>query len=173
MILARVDAGLEVTTKTPVRLEEIVFEVISKLEVLGRQKNVKVRLILSETAQGSEDDLYLLQADSDLLRILIKNLVENAIKYSPFGKIVEVKLGGDREWISIQVTDFGPGIPKDILPKIFERFYRGPNPGNTATQGAGLGLAIAQRIAEIHEGTLIAESTIGDHTTFTAHIKRI
>jgi len=174
LILARVDTGSAIITKAPVRLEEVVLDVISKLEILGRQKDVKIRLLLSEepSTQSVDEDLFLVQADSDLLRVLVKNLIENAIKYSPPGKVAEVKLRADTEWIHLQVTDHGPGIPDEIIPKIFQRFYRGPANQNSQLPGAGLGLAIAQRIAEIYAGKVEVKSTLGVETTFTVHIKK-
>jgi heavy metal sensor kinase len=169
LILARVDAGSGVLEKSPVHLEEIVIEVASKLESLARQKQVKIRLLLPESPLAS------VYADSDLIRILIKNLVENAIKYSPPENVVEVKLDSinlpDSSSVKLNVTDFGPGIPKEMIPKIFERFFRGKPAENSQIPGAGLGLAIAHRIAEIHESEIQVDSTLGVKTTFSLQIK--
>jgi signal transduction histidine kinase len=174
LILARVDTGTAIIAKGPVQIEEVVIDVISKLEILGRPKDVKIRLLLSEKGQPQPlgENLFLVQADSDLLRVLVKNLIENAIKYSPPGQITEVNLQGDAQEIHLSVKDFGPGIPAEIIPKIFQRFYRGPASAHPQLPGAGLGLAIAQRIAEIYGGSVEVHSIVGVETTFTAHIKK-
>jgi heavy metal sensor kinase len=171
LILARVDAGSAVVTKEPLQVEEIVFDVISKLEVLGRPKGVKIRFILGES-NLTEGSSFSTQGDSDLLRILFKNLLENALKYSPPDQIVQVSLQEDLHWIYLEITDRGPGIPKEILPKIFERFYRGPIPDPSQAKGAGLGLAIVQKIAEVHGGKVEVRSVPGQETTFQVKIKK-
>jgi signal transduction histidine kinase len=167
LVLARVDVGSGVVLKESTRFEEIVLDVISKLEVLGRQKGIKIRFLIDES-----QDLFSLQADSDLLKILVKNLIENAIKYSPSHEIVQVKLHADSNWIFMEVTDHGPGIPPELHSKIFDRFFRGPRNESNSASGAGLGLAIVQKIAEVHDGKVRIESQVGHGTTFFVQIKK-
>jgi heavy metal sensor kinase len=163
LILARVDAGSAIIIKEKVQVDEIVLDVISKLEVLGRQKGVRIRLNL--------DEPFSTLADSDLLRILIKNLLENAIKHSPPQQVVEVALKNQKESFQLSVTDHGPGIPQEILPQIFNRFYRGPASSNETSQGAGLGLALVQKISEVHGWSVTVQSNPHQDTTFTLQIK--
>ena len=104
--------------------------------------------------------------DPDLLGRVMLNLLDNAIKYSPAGGLVEVELahvGGD---YAISVVDEGPGVPAELRERVFERFFRADSARAradvTATEGAGLGLAIARRIAIAHGGRLeLAESRPG------------
>lgn len=159
LILARVDAGSSILVKTDLRLEEIILEVIERLEPIARPKKVKIRFNLV-------NDPYLFQADSDLIRILVKNLVENAIKYSYDENLVEVLLEFAEKLITLRVTNQGPPISEEILPRIFERFFRGPE-SSSKTLGAGLGLAIAKKIAEIHQGKILATSSSQDGIVFT------
>jgi signal transduction histidine kinase len=174
LILARIDAGTSILTKGAVYFEEIILDVISKLEPLARKKEVKIRIIFPEEPSSHLDspDPFLVQADSDLLKVLIKNLVENAIKYSPPNQVVEVKFHLDTDWAFFEVTDHGPGIPHALLSKIFERFFRGPHSDTHLISGAGLGLAIAKRIAEIHGGKIEVVSTPGERTTFHLQMRR-
>ncbi len=168
LILARVDTGSEVINQGLVQVDEVVFEVISKLEVLAKKKDVKIRFNLEEKQENS----FQLHADFDLLKILVKNLVENAIKYSPSDQIVEVLLKGETDRIQLDVTDYGPGISPEVLPKVFDRFYRGPNKEGASLPGAGLGLAIAKRITELYKGKISVSSIPGEKTKFTVEIKR-
>jgi signal transduction histidine kinase len=183
LILARVDVGSAVIVKDKIQLEEIVFEVISKLEILARLKNIKIRfnLMPEENSSQTESPSFSTQGDSDLIQVLIKNLIENAIKYSPSHQIVEISLTCENENVVFSISNTGPGIPPVIISKIFDRFYRGPLPEHSGSdascdhhriQGAGLGLAIVQKIAEIHEAHVSVSSSPGQTTTFTLKIKK-
>lgn len=168
LILARVDAGSSVLAKSLTRLDEVVLDVITQLESMSRQKEVKIRMNLS-------GDLFVVQGDTDLLRVLIKNLIENAIKHSPAKQVVEIRLRSSQEWLDLEVTDHGCGIAPLVLPRIFERFYRGPERPETSqkeTQGAGLGLAIAKKIAELHNGEIKVSSIPDQETTFKVKMRR-
>jgi two-component system sensor histidine kinase QseC len=89
--------------------------------------------------------------DAAALAILIRNLVDNAIRYTPPGGRVEVSVATREDGITLTVTDNGPGIPELERARVFERFYRAPGSGG---QGCGLGLSIAQRIAELHGASI-------------------
>jgi signal transduction histidine kinase len=93
--------------------------------------------------------------DADRIRIVIRNLLENAIKYSlPESRAVEISAAENGERISISVSDNGPGIPEDDLPNLFEPFFRVDRSRSRKTGGYGLGLSIAKRIVEAHGGTI-------------------
>ena len=79
------------------------------------------------------------------LRSLLDNLIENALRYTPEGGVVDVRLLHERGRIAVEVVDTGPGIPQELLPRVFDRFFRVPGNGST---GSGLGLAIAQAAAQ-------------------------
>lgn len=107
-----------------------------------------------------------LNADSELLRQAINNLLNNACKYTPAGGRVQLKLVIRSHRVSIQVEDNGIGIPSDDLPHIFDRFYRVDVARSRQTGGFGLGLAIARQIIEAHGGLISVESTLAQGTTF-------
>ena len=110
------------------------------------------------------------RGDPDLLGRLLLNLLDNAIKYSPSGATVEVMMTDEPGKHIISVVDQGPGIALDAVESIFERFYRGDaarvRAEGSVTDGAGLGLAIARRIAVAHGGTLVVVSSRPGRTEF-------
>jgi signal transduction histidine kinase len=116
----------------------------------------------------SEVPANAVEAHFDRERIvqLVTNLTGNALKFTPRGGQVAIRLTNSPEGAIIEVHDSGPGIPPNELPRIFERFYRGTNTGEARASGSGLGLAIARSIIEMHGGSVEVESTIGDGSLF-------
>jgi signal transduction histidine kinase len=104
-------------------------------------------------------------ADPDRLRQVLANLVANAVRYSPPGAPVLVEVGrepgAEAERALVTVADQGPGIPADLLPRLFERFAPGPG-----SNGLGLGLYLANRIAAAHGGSLTVDTALGKGTRF-------
>ncbi|RKG72277.1 GAF domain-containing protein [Corallococcus exercitus] len=113
--------------------------------------------------EGPEELVTL--ADPDRVRQVLENLVANALKHSPPGRPVDLRLEAqprpEGPWVRVSVSDQGTGIPAELVPMLFERFTRGP--GST---GLGIGLFLARRIAEAHGGTLEVASTSGTGTRF-------
>ncbi len=105
-------------------------------------------------------------ADIGLVERALSNLIDNAIHYTPGGGQVRVRLDNREQEVCVEVEDTGPGIPEDDLPHIFERFYRVDKSRDRDKGGAGLGLAIAKTILELHDRPLQVESTVGEGTTF-------
>jgi signal transduction histidine kinase len=89
---------------------------------------------------------------------ILGNLLANALRYTPEGGKVQVKLEWGAKTVRLNVCDSGPGIPPEALPHIFERFYRADKSRSRSEGGTGLGLAIARQLAEAHGGTLVAEN---------------
>ncbi len=116
-----------------------------------------------------EPDLPPIQCDADRIVQVVTNLISNAIKFTPQGGEIRVLVRRRDEHILIQVSDTGLGIPRESLPKIFERFYRVRRPGKEI-QGTGLGLAIASRIVTGHGGRIEVESEPNEGTTFTVSL---
>ena len=143
-------------------------------------REVELDLVCLEVVRQSRDlrpdvtlglrhhDQVTVMGDRDQIRQMVLNLVENAVKYTPSGGEVALSLHKDSTHASITVSDTGPGIPADILPHIFERFYRGNH--RSMMGGTGLGLAIADRIARSHGGSIDVESKEGAGSTFTVNI---
>ncbi|RZA29174.1 MAG: HAMP domain-containing histidine kinase [Proteobacteria bacterium] len=128
----------------PVNPRATVIEVFNFMERVAEQHKVLLGLRI-------EDDVGRWSFDRGALFTLLKNLLENAIQHSPAGTLVALHVGST----GMSVKDHGSGIPTDLLPRIFERFWRGPE---RREKGAGLGLAICQEIASAHGWTLEAIS---------------
>jgi signal transduction histidine kinase len=108
-------------------------------------------------------------ADPDRIRQCIENVLSNAIRHSPHGADVNVfvraQATGDGDWGVVEIHDQGPGIPAEILPRIFDKFVSG-----SKSSGLGLGLYLAKRIAVAHGGDLTADSTAGLGARFTLRL---
>jgi two-component system, OmpR family, sensor kinase len=146
LYLAHAEAGREIARR-PVELDELCLEVVYQARTL--RDDVSVRF--------SHEEQVTVSGDRDLLKQLVLNLVDNAIKYSPDGGEVTVSLYEHSGRAEIIVADQGPGIPEDQLGKIFERFYRVSSDGSRTVGGAGIGLAISRWIAQVHGGDIRAE----------------
>jgi two-component system sensor histidine kinase CpxA len=100
-----------------------------------------------------------MHGDREVLRRAVENVVRNAIRYTPAGTSVDVQFDATSGAARISVRDYGPGIPEEALPKIFQPFFRVDDSRHTAAGGVGLGLAIASRAIGLHHGKLWAENT--------------
>jgi two-component system sensor histidine kinase SenX3 len=154
--LSRVEAGGDLF-RSMVDLDALLVEAADRGRVVGEVKEIEI--VVHET------DIHI-EADASQLAMAVKNLVDNAVRYSEGGK---VELAADRigDLIRITVADQGIGIPSDELSRIFERFYRVDKGRSRATGGTGLGLAIVRHVVENHGGHVNVESELGVGTTFT------
>jgi signal transduction histidine kinase len=105
--------------------------------------------------------------DSRLVGRVLNNLINNALRHTPPGGEVEVRLSREGDSARVEVIDTGEGIPADDLPYIFDRFYRSEKSRSRSTGGAGLGLAIARGVVEAHGGIIEVESRRGQGAKFT------
>lgn len=148
--LARADAGQFSTHFEPVYLDDIIADSVRSISVLARAKNVRIDV--------STNGEMPMNADETLLRRLVVNLLDNAVKYNRDGGSVRVTSEASNGHYKLQISDTGTGIPTDERDLIFQRFYRADKSRSrsleTRTSGAGLGLAIASWIAEIHNGKI-------------------
>ena len=157
-LLARADAGHLVVQQKPLYLEDVVDDVARGVRPLADRRGVRVALtnVIEAPVVG----------DADLLGRVLLNLLDNAIKHSPDGSTVEVGMTRRNGECEVAVIDSGPGIPDEARGRVFERFFQvdaaRARPDVTQTSGAGLGLAIARRIAEVHGGRVeLVESRAG------------
>ncbi len=169
LLLARVDAGIDSLSFQQLRGDELLMDIVARLEIYARRKNVNVKLNLRAEDEGANP--FEFKGDPELLQCLIRNLLENAIKFAPEGSDIQVSAKDEPDSVVIEVADQGPGIPEELLPKVFERFYRAEGTRDKVS-GVGLGLPIAKRIAEVHGGSLGVASQPGAGTTFEARIKK-
>jgi heavy metal sensor kinase len=161
LVLARADAGGYPVRAVDLDLGEMVDECRRAVDVLARERGVRIRW-----TAGAERPF---RGDEDLLRRLVVNLLQNAIHHTPPGGSVEVAVEDRAGSAAIRVSDEGPGIAAADQARIFERFVRLDEARTRA--GSGLGLAIARWIAEVHGGTLLLESTGPGGSTFCADLK--
>jgi len=158
LLLAQAESGKLSLDLKPVDLDALLLEVFQEMHILA---GGKVRLKVANI-----DEMQVL-GDRDRLKQVLLNIVANAIQYTPAGGEVILGLSRIGEQARIVIHDTGPGIPKEDLPYIFERFYRAEKARTRSkTSGFGLGLSIAQWIVENHEGTIKVESEEGHGTTF-------
>lgn len=101
-----------------------------------------------------ESDDQPLRADRDKLRVIVDNLVSNAIKYAPTGSCICLRARAERRRMLIEVADTGPGIPPELAPGLFEAFVQGPPPEGSAVKGSGLGLSIVRELVALHGGSV-------------------
>lgn len=156
--LARIEAGRLRLRLMPVNIPEMVRESVEAFRGAAHERGI---LLQGDCAT----DLAPLDADRDKLIQILTNLIQNAIKFTPPGGRVQVgcQLDGDRG-VQFRVRDTGPGIPAAESERVFEKFYRGAStPANT--HGAGLGLAIARSLVELHGGRIHVENTHGAGTS--------
>ncbi|HEV8540421.1 MAG TPA: HAMP domain-containing sensor histidine kinase [Nitrospiraceae bacterium] len=157
--LSKMDAGMMAYRLASTDLKEIAETSLNKVRLMAEGK--QVRLVLE-----SRHKPFLVPTDRMRIEQVLDNLLSNAVKFSPSGGVVRVRLDLDRTHTlaRVEVSDSGPGIPPDSLPRIFDRFYQGPIVAQ-GVAGTGLGLALAKKVVEGHGGRIWAVSDLGKGTT--------
>ncbi|RYD35968.1 MAG: HAMP domain-containing protein [Verrucomicrobiaceae bacterium] len=160
-LLTRADARQFTLTRETVALHDLVRDAASEAEILGQATHLQVALHLCGPV--------IISADRHRLRQLLLNLTDNAVKYNRPGGHIAYTLETDGAWVTVTVESGGRGIPPDELPQIFNRFFRSIDYRGTGQEGVGLGLSIAQLIAEAHGGRITAAS-VPDRTSLCLHL---
>jgi signal transduction histidine kinase len=164
--LARADAGCYPLHQSHFYLDELVRETAHAAQILAERKEVSV-----DVSAALETPF---RGDEDLLRRMLLNLLDNAIKFTPAGGNVRVSLARSNSSCDIIVVDSGTGIPCEAQAHIFERFYRADKARSRAESnegsGAGLGLSIARWVAEAHDGRLELRQSDESGTIFVASL---
>ena len=144
----------------PVRLDQVVSQVLDEHRLQAQARGLRTELRL---------DLVTLNADADKLRVVVDNLVSNAIKYSPEGGTISLALAGGKAKVTLDVIDSGPGIPPEDQERIFDWFFRGEHGHHGRVLGSGLGLAIAREFVIAHRGRIevVNEGAAGAHFRVT------
>jgi two-component system OmpR family sensor kinase len=148
LTLARQEPGTSRKAQQPVDLVALAHNVVADLAPAANIKNIDLG-IQTETSA-------IIHGDGDALRVLLGNLVDNAIRYTPDGGTVDVSIHADGQATSISVEDTGPGIPDSDLDRVFDRFYRVPG---ARVEGSGLGLAIVRQIADANDAQVTLRNT--------------
>jgi two-component system OmpR family sensor kinase len=147
LTLARQEPGAFAPARQPVSLGELVRSVIADLALAADEKGIDLGLLHAASAT--------VDGNPDALRILLSNLIDNAIRYTPPGGRVDVSILADAQGAALVVEDNGPGIAETDMDRVQDRFYRVPG---TQTQGSGLGLAIVKQVAQVHSATLALQN---------------
>ena len=159
--LSLADAELRPTHRTQVDFSTLCADAAEIISALGEPRSVSVRADVLPDVHVT--------GDAHKLKQVLLNLGDNAVKYTSAGGRVSFHLREEDGHALLQVTDTGIGIAADELPRIFDRFYRA-RPVNGGARGAGLGLAIAKRVVEVHHGSIAVTSSLGAGTTFTVKL---
>lgn len=174
LLLSEAEAGKLEFNPAPVDLVQLCWSLVADLKMAGNhQNNITFNLSCDSTAplnntvssEGSKEKSTQYVLDEKLLRYTLKNLLSNALKYSPQGSPIRFELTCHQNQVVFQIQDQGMGIPSEAIPRLFESFYRASNVG--IIQGTGLGLAIAKQCIDLHAGQITVDSSVGTGTTFT------
>jgi len=148
--VTRAEGDPSATRLEPLQLGELLRSVVDDCRVDADARGCSIGV-------NGEVDLTL-RGDRELLRRAVENVVRNAIRYTPRGSTVDVKMESAGHNARISVRDCGPGVPEELLPKIFQPFFRVDDSRDSSTGGVGLGLAIAYRAISVHHGRLWAQN---------------
>lgn len=158
--LARINRQELVSRFKPISCQTIIQKQIDLYKPLAQESSIEIKMEIDT----SKD---IVKADEQSLEQALGNIIHNAIKYNrPQGKVV-IRLREMNGHLAIDIEDTGIGIPPEHLPYIFDQFYRVPQTGRGMTKGSGLGLSIAKKIIEAHDGRIEVKSTPGEGSTFT------
>lgn len=158
LVLARVESGEEKLDLRPQLVRHLLAEAASSLQESARAANVE--LVVEDVPDWS------VMADGYAVHQVFANLISNALRYAANGKKIVVGAQEKPDGVEFFVRDFGPGIPSEHLPRIFERFYRVDKARSRESGGTGLGLAIVKHIVLNHGGSVRVESSVGHGSTF-------
>lgn len=163
LTLARFDDGNLKLLKEHLDLHELAEEAVVSLSEFAKERRVSV---------GVEGDSTLAPADPEYIRLVIANLVENAIKYSGPDTEVRLTTRNEIDQAILEVADTGQGIPASAIPHLFDRFFRVESARAAENSGSGLGLAITKEIVEAHGGSVEIESELNVGTRFTVRLPK-
>jgi signal transduction histidine kinase len=157
--ISRLESGTMkfITEKTDAT--KMIKEIAETMQVSADLKRIKIN---SDIQKGIPD----LMIDQERIKQVLMNLVDNAIKFSPDGSMIQIKARKEKEDVVFEVQDFGRGIPKNKQKKIFERFYQVDSGIDRKFGGVGLGLTISKKIIDTYGGQIWVDSTLGKGSSF-------
>jgi two-component system CheB/CheR fusion protein len=154
--ITRIEMGRLPLKRAPVDIPALIGEIATLFQARAGQKSIQIEKHLSPEVQS-------LDLDRDRIAQVLMNLLDNAIRFTGTGGWVRISVQKSADQVRFGVSDSGPGIPEDQLPHVFERFWQAKH---RQYMGTGLGLYIAKSIVTAHRGTIGAESTVGQGSTF-------
>jgi len=161
-LLTHADSGYVKLKKEALRLDQLVRDLHEDMVILAEPTGVQVQLTAC--------DELMVMGDAHRLRQLLLNLADNAVKYNETGGSISMSLCRTGDEAQFIMANTGPGISPEILPRVFDRFFRGDPAHGANVEGCGLGLSIARWIAGAHDGTIEIESTPSKLTTVTLRL---
>jgi len=161
--LSKLEAREKKPNPEPFSIAELLQDIYHKYKILAEPKGIDLQL-------NFINDLPYVYADISMIERVIQNLIENSIKFTPEGGIVEIDLIKEKDLVTVKVSDSGCGIEQNELSTIFDRYNQGSSFNITNKDGLGLGLAIVKKILEVHNTGIHVESSEGKGTTFSFSI---
>ncbi len=162
LTLASVEEG-EPADRTRVDLGPVLRELADDMTMTIRQADLMFQVVVPE-------HLPCVQVNTDQIRMAVRNLLDNAIKYSHPGGTIALSARSDEQVLEVEVADNGIGIPSDALPHVFERFYRADRARARKLGGAGLGLALVRAIVQANDGTISVASRVNEGSQFVLRL---
>jgi two-component system sensor histidine kinase GlrK len=156
--LSKLEAGIAAFQFLKADLAPLITRVIREIEPLAEAKGIRIKRDIQESPRVSMDTERILQ--------VLRNLLGNAIKFTPQGGVIEISLQAKDGVVEVCVSDTGPGIPEEQTAIIFDKFRQAVHEGSRKIQGTGLGLAIVKQIIQSHGGRVWVESAVGRGSTF-------
>jgi signal transduction histidine kinase len=152
LMLARFGHGRRFLAEAIIPINDIALEAVEHASLLAHHHGVTLGLRLHDP--GPDDREAMVRGDSELLRVVIDNLIRNAVQFSRMKDRVDVAVEITGSWVVLSVRDNGPGIPEEYLERVFDRFVQAPTVPDAGRRGTGLGLTIAKGVVDLHGGEI-------------------
>jgi len=162
ILLSKFDASEAELKMAPVRLGLLIKDISDLFRILAEQKNIALNIDPYQETVVMGDKMRLQQ--------LFTNLIDNAVKFTPEGGSIRIRVEKNMDFVQVKVMDTGIGVPKEEQENIFKRFYRVDKSRSRDTGGVGLGLSIADWIANAHHGRIEVDSELNRGSTFTVYL---
>lgn len=164
--LVRLETGKLRLKIEPIDVNDFLRGLVTAVKRVAEDKGIKV---LCDVALEVEK----IRADPDKLEKVFLNLLFNSVKFTPAGGTIALTATPDGDHVLLKVSDTGVGIDPNHLPYIFDRFWQADDSANRKFQGTGIGLALVKELVEAHQGTVVAQSQLGEGTTITVRIPQV
>lgn len=167
--LSQIEGGTQ-REFAPVKLSDVIQDAVGRVAELAAANDIRLSTLDAAGADGQPAEQSVVQGDRRQLASAVGNILENAVKYSELGDVVQISVRPESDTVEIAVIDEGIGIPRHDLDRVFERFYRVDRARTRTTGGTGLGLSIARHVASNHGGSISVDSIEGEGSTFSLRL---